>query len=409
MDFKKIKFYIMLHFDYQNEYCVDQPLLKAFLEILERFGRVRADQIKWHSGRFSLYKLPCMEFRTVIADVDVNMSAILEQFRSEFYRAVTSWGVKDYRLKLEHFEITDHTYDLRLIYATTEFQVAVFDWLASEESAARDREAAAMIAPVFDNRLVCDLKQIQLRKGFGKNEFVLGYGIRDRLAIKADMGKNGHLCLVGGTGSGKSMATLYLIYSVRKSGIPARFFIGDFKKSGDYEGISEDYGEFDAVPDLIDRFYMEFEATPENPSDFKILLLDEYAGLVTHLSETDKKRAENIKKKIANLLMLGRSRHCFVWCIQQRMTATLFPAGIGAVDNFQICIGLGRLTPDSRRSLFAGESLDDEEDFNPACGQGVILVDGQPLMAFGIPHISDKALLRGLLSHPDFLGVPNIS
>lgn len=54
-------------------------------------------------------------------------------------------------------------------------------------------------------------------------------------------------------------------------------------------------------------------------------------------------KAKVIKEKISNVLMMGRSRHCFVWCVQQRISASLFPTGIGAIDNFQICIGMGRL------------------------------------------------------------------
>ena len=207
------------------------------------------------------------------------------------------------------------------------------------------------------------------------------------------------MCLVGNTGSGKSVAALYFIYKLLKAGLPVHLYIGDFKKSGDFRGLSKDFAEFDAVTGLIDAFYAVFEATPEGCRELKILLLDEYAGYTTWLTQQDKKKAEEIKGKIANLLMLGRSRHCYVWCIQQRMTATLFPAGIGAVDNFQICVGLGRLTPDSRRSLFAGEYPDDSpfmQNFQPGTGRGLILIDGRPIRPFAVPRISDKAALSAL-------------
>ena len=93
--------------------------------------------------------------------------------------------------------------------------------------------------------------------------------------------------------------------------------------------------------------------------------------------------------------MLGRSRHCFVWIILQRMTAQLFPSGIGAIDNFQILVGLGRLSIESHRSLFGTEHL--EESFEPRQGQGLCLIDGQPLRAIQIPFISDKEKLKQLL------------
>ncbi len=228
----------------------------------------------------------------------------------------------------------------------------------------------------------------------------LGTDIETSVPIKADIDKTGHMCVAGGTGSGKSMFVLYVLYNLLKLLVPVVLYIGDFKKSGDYKGISNTFAEFDKVATLIDDFYTEFEQTEEGNSTIKILLIDEYAGFITWLMQNDKKRCEEIKGKISNLLMLGRSRHCYVWCIQQRMTAQLFPSGIGAIDNFQILVGLGRLSVDSRRSLFAGEHLENtefEETYHPKTGQGLCLVDGQSLTAIQIPYIKDKDRLKTLL------------
>ena len=228
----------------------------------------------------------------------------------------------------------------------------------------------------------------------------LGYDIQTKTPVYADLDKTGHLCIVGGTGSGKTVATLYALNSVLSLPAGASLYIGDFKKSGDYKGLSSHFAEFDNVTALIDSFYGEFESTPEGYPGFKILLLDEYAGYIVWLMQHDKKKCEEVKGRVSSLLMLGRSRHCFVWCIQQRMTAQLFPSGIGAADNFQICLGLGRISPDSRKSLFAGEHLEDtafEEAFHPRAGQGLCLVDGKPLCAIQIPHIPDKGKLKALL------------
>lgn len=227
----------------------------------------------------------------------------------------------------------------------------------------------------------------------------LGYDLQTWLPILADIFKTGHTCIVGGTGSGKSIATMYFLYGILSLPYQVQLYIGDFKKSGDYKGISKNFEEFDQVAGLIEKFYGIFEETEENSPAIKILILDEYAGFITWLTQKDKKKCEEIKGKIANLLMLGRSRHCYVWCIQQRISAQLFPSGIGAIDNFQVLIGLGRLSVDSRKSLFAGEHLDKdfEERYAPMCGQGLILIDGQPLRAVQIPYIGDKGRMTALL------------
>lgn len=238
----------------------------------------------------------------------------------------------------------------------------------------------------------------------------LGYDLITEQPITAEILETGHVCIVGGSGSGKSLATIYILYNllknngiIEKNNVEKRnveLSLGDFKQSGDYAGITGKFAEFEKVTELIEDFYAEFEKTPENNPTIKILLIDEYAGYIIWLTQNDKQMAEMIKRKISNILMLGRSRHCFVWCIQQRISAGLFPAGVGAVDNFQICIGLGRLTVDSRKSLFAGEHLEDtefEEQYHPKTGQGLILIDGQELKPIQIPYISDKEKLKALL------------
>lgn len=227
----------------------------------------------------------------------------------------------------------------------------------------------------------------------------LGYNVLTGTPICTELFYTGHLCCVGGTGSGKSMGVLYFLYNLRKT-YKAKLYICDFKKSGDYKGISDYYAEYEDVIQLIEDYYIKFEKTPENNPEIKLLLIDEYAGFIIWLIQRDKKKAEIIKSMISNILMLGRSRHCFIWCIQQRISAALFPSGVGAIDNFQICIGLGRLSVESRKSLFAGEHLENlafEENYHPSAGQGLILIDGQELQPLQIPYINDKKRLCLLL------------
>lgn len=177
-------------------------------------------------------------------------------------------------------------------------------------------------------------------------------------------------------------------------------YVCDFKKSGDFEGITDNFAEFDKITELIEQYYNVFEDTTENSQIIKILLIDEYAGYMMWLTQNDKKKAEKIKSIISTILMLGRSRHCYAWCVQQRISASLFPTGIGAIDNFQICVGMGRLSVESRKSLFAGEHLEDteyEEEYRPKIGQGLILIDGQEIQPIQIPYIKDKERLKILL------------
>lgn len=217
---------------------------------------------------------------------------------------------------------------------------------------------------------------------------LLGEGIK--IPLLAPLG---HTIIVGGTGSGKSTHLLYLIHNA----LDCQFMICDFKRSGELTGISDRYAEFEESYDLIKEFYHDFWQTPEGGAGFdKILLIDEIAGMLTYygMNKEGKAKADEIRQIMASILMLGRSRRCYLWLSMQRYTASIFPASSGAGDNFNICIGLGKLSPDSKRSLFAGMEL--ESEFQPGQGKGIVYIDGQGLRAICVPRI-DKRKLLGLL------------
>ena len=98
----------------------------------------------------------------------------------------------------------------------------------------------------------------------------LGYNVLTETPILVDINKTGHVCIVGGTNSGKSVTTLYLLYNLLNNYAAVKLFICDFKKSGDYKGISDNFSEFEEVTKCIDDFYEEFENTPENNPQIKI-------------------------------------------------------------------------------------------------------------------------------------------
>lgn len=61
---------------------------------------------------------------------------------------------------------------------------------------------------------------------------------------------------------------------------------------------------------------------------------------------------------------------------------------------------MGKLSIESRKSLFAGEHLEDteyEERYRPKTGQGLVLIDGQDIQPIQIPYINDKERLKTLL------------
>lgn len=227
--------------------------------------------------------------------------------------------------------------------------------------------------------------------------FMLGYDYQwlseqgDKLPLFAPIG---HTIVVGGSGSGKSTSVLYWLYKLRN--YDCILYIADFKKSNDFCGISNNFAEFEDCYDLIRRFYEDFLSTPEGGDGKKILIVDEIAGLLTYFSMTKegKAKADEIRAIMSSILMLGRSRKCFLWLSMQRYTASIFPASSGSADNFHVCVGLGRLTVEGRKGLFAGEHLEGEDELQFGQGRGIVLIDGQPLKALIIPKVSKAKLLE---------------
>lgn len=349
--------------------------LERVLNIVAKHSRLSLDNTVWESSD--------TEIRIqILPQNDSSIEAAMEEAKI-CIRNIAMAGNFDIDIEAYDMPFVEHSRLIVIYIASTEQQKAKIAAHRQEKAHMATLEAGDGLQPVKDAERQSWTVQ-------------LGYDAEYRIPIRCDISKTGHFCVIGGTGSGKSVAVLCFLYKLLSLDVPADLYIGDYKKSGDYAGISEHFAEAENVVGLIDEFYQVFESTPEGYSGLKVLLLDEYAGLMVWLTQQDKKRADEIRGRVANLLMLGRSRHCFVWCIQQRISATLFPAGIGAIDNFQICVGLGNLSPDSRRSLFAGEWPEDSpfmQSYKPSTGQGLILIDGKPIRPFMLPRIDDKGKL----------------
>lgn len=224
----------------------------------------------------------------------------------------------------------------------------------------------------FDYKLLCD------------------FGIKVPIVVSPES----HVIVVGGSGSGKSTALLYFLYKMMKSN-SVRLTICDFKASHEFGGITDRFAEFEDCYSEIKKFYSDFLSTPEGGEIIKILIIDEIAGLLTHYSmnKATKEIADEIRQIMSSILMLGRSRKCFLWLSLQRFTSGIFPSASGAADNFHICVGLGRLTVEGRKGLFAGEHFEGEDTIVFGCGKGIILIDGEPIKSIIIPRASKRKLL----------------
>ena len=116
------------------------------------------------------------------------------------------------------------------------------------------------------------------------------------------------------------------------------------------------------------------------------------------MTKEGKQTADEIRMIMSSILMLGRSKRRFLILSMQRYTASIFPSASGSADNFGILIGLGNLTVDGRRGLFAGEHFPEEEQLHFGTGKGIVLVDGYTLRGLQVPNLDKQKLLRVLQS-----------
>ena len=204
-----------------------------------------------------------------------------------------------------------------------------------------------------------------------------------------------HLLVVGATGSGKTYAVKLLLGRIATHMPDAEVTLCDFKHD-DFRFLdgTTRYYAFDDCTEGLNAFYEAFQARQQGSDDsrtFRMLVFDEWASF---LSMLDKKEAEDVKRKLATLLMLGRSFNVHICVSQQRADAAFFST---ARDNFNVVIALGNLSKESRDMFFSEFKNEIEPVRN--LGEGFSLTNGAILHHIQVPVISnprklDESILR---------------
>lgn len=200
-----------------------------------------------------------------------------------------------------------------------------------------------------------------------------------------------HIVIFGATGTGKTYATKLILGRISKHIPDSQFFVCDFKGDSDFSfliGDSRFYRFIDCEKGLSD-FYNLFEkrqSGEDNSRNLLLLFFDEWASYTLNF---EKKKAEDEKKKLATLLMLGRSFNIHVLISQQRVDASYFNA---ARDNFNEVIALGNLSPEGKEMMF--RDYKDQMKPDRKQGTGYMLTNGTNLTSIVVPTISDMNRLN---------------
>lgn len=198
------------------------------------------------------------------------------------------------------------------------------------------------------------------------------------------------MLVVGSTGSGKTYAVKLIIGRISKFLPGASVTVADFK-ADDFtflRGCSR-YYEFTDCKQGLDDFYNSFLARQQGNNldrSFSILVFEEWASFL--LNHLDKREAEEAKRKLSTLLMLGRSFNCHILVSQQRADAQYFST---ARDNFNTIIALGNISKES--AAMFGFNRDSMQPVRQL-GGGYMLTNGTDLQEIQVPSIRDPAKLN---------------
>ena len=211
-------------------------------------------------------------------------------------------------------------------------------------------------------------------------------------SIEIDLKRSCHILIVGGSGSGKSIAAALLTAKVGLHIPDSKVWILDFKGDDTFDflrNISDSrYYQYADCMSGLENYYAMFQKrlAGDCTRDFCLLWVDEWASMILNLP---KKEAESAKSMLSTILMMGRSMNCQVLTSVQRASAELFSQG--ARDNYGVCLALGNISKES-----AGMLGFDRETFLPITniGGGHLLLNGTGQKPVQVPFIGSRGLAQ---------------
>ncbi len=210
--------------------------------------------------------------------------------------------------------------------------------------------------------------------------------------IAIDLDRSCHVLIIGGSGSGKSVASMLLTAKIGLHIQDSKVWILDFKGDDNFRFLmgatGARYYQYTDCMKGLEEYYAMFQARLSGDPDRSIRLLwvDEWASMILNLP---KKEAENAKSMLSTILMMGRSMGCQVLTSVQRASAELFSQG--ARDNYGVCLALGNISRESAAMLGF-----DRDAFLPvtSIGGGHLLLNGTEQKSIQVPIIGTRGLAQ---------------
>ncbi|GIO22514.1 ATP-binding protein [Oceanobacillus sp. J11TS1] len=195
--------------------------------------------------------------------------------------------------------------------------------------------------------------------------------------IKVALDKVPHYLIVGNTGTGKTTFSLTLLGKIGKYYPNAELYLLDFKGDDAFLPFSASARYYtytdceDGLAEVHERFSKRLSKEDESENHI-IIFFDELSSFLNYFD--NKKDKELQQRKIAEMLMMGRSKNVNVIVSLQRPDAELLK--FGSRNQFTFKLALGNNSSETRKMVFPSSDV----EFKP-CTQGfgyVSLHDNSP-------------------------------
>lgn len=223
------------------------------------------------------------------------------------------------------------------------------------------------------------------------------YGMKQPIITDISTKTNSHLLLCGMSGSGKSYATNILFAKICNMDEENIVYFADFKQDDQFAYLREcsRYYPYNSSIEALETVYeiLHKRQSGEDESRNPVSLIwDEYMANILAIQSISKKQADEVMRKVSEILMLGRSLAVRLIISCQRPDASAFPSGSRL--NYGIIIIVGAPIRSIYEMLIPKEYIDKIGDREFGVGEGVVLLQGSQLEFIKIPMVRDMEKMK---------------
>lgn len=225
-----------------------------------------------------------------------------------------------------------------------------------------------------------------------------GYGAKEAIEIDISTKTNSHTLICGMSGSGKSFLTNILFARLcLENGSEGQVYFADFKQDDQFSHLRNcpRYYPYDKSIEALNTVYeiLNSRQSGKDESRYPITLIwDEYMANILSIQNTDKKKADEMMRKVSEILMLGRSLGVRLVISCQRPDASAFPSGSRL--NYGVIIIVGAPIRSIYEMLIPKEYIDRIGEREFRVGEGVVLLQGSKLEFIKIPLVRDVGKMQ---------------